>query len=114
MNSDADLRIQVGERIRSIRNDMRLSKEALARQLGITGQHLGVVESGKSTLSYDKLKILCDISGYSADYILFGRNPNIIAQTERIISEFTDEQIEGACDVIRKIADYIRRNDDNV
>ena len=108
MNKDMVLRKQMGERIRTIRNEMKLSKEALARQIGITGQFLGVVESGKSDISYDKLKRLCDISGYSADYILFGKNPEVISETKKIIEEFTNEQIEDACEVIRKIAAFMK------
>ena len=108
MNKDMVLRKQMGERIRTIRNEMKLSKEALARQIGITGQFLGVVESGKSDISYDKLKRLCDISGYSAYHILFGKNPEVISETKKIIEEFTNEQIEDACEVIRKIAAFMK------
>lgn len=73
MNKDIELRKEMGERIRKIRNEMKMTKEALAKKLGVTGQFLGVVECGRSTISYDKLKKLCEISGYSADYILFGK-----------------------------------------
>ena len=35
---------------------------------------LGVIENGKSNLTYDRLKKFCEVSGYTADYILFGRD----------------------------------------
>ena len=113
MNKDLELRRKMGERIRNIRNDMKLSKDALAKQIGITGQFLGVVENGKSDISYDKLKKLCEISGYSADYILFGKNPDIISETKKIIEQFTDEQIEDACEVIKKMVILMKNSEDN-
>ena len=110
MNKDVELRKQIGERIRCIRNEMKLSKVALAKELGITGQFLGVVEGGKSIISYDKLKKLCDLTGYSADYILFGKNDKSVTETKRQLQEFSEDQIQDACDAIKKIAVFIKSN----
>ena len=112
MNKDVELRKQIGERIRCIRNEMKLSKVALAKELGITGQFLGVVEGGKSIISYDKLKKLCDLTGYSADYILFGKNDKSVTETKRQLQEFSEDQIQDACDAIKKIAIFIKSNND--
>lgn len=112
MNKDLELQKQMGERIRKIRTEMNLTKEGFAKQIGISGQFLGVVESGRSAISYDKLKRLCDFSGYSADYILFGKNPQAISETKKIIEEFTDEQIQYACEAIKKIASYMKNEQD--
>lgn len=112
MSKDLELRKQMGERIRKIRNELKMSKESLAREIGVTGQFLGVVESGRSTISYDKLKRLCEISGYSADYIIFGKDANIIKDTESKLQEYSDEQIINACDAIQKIAIYMKNNYD--
>lgn len=110
MNKDVELRKQIGERIRCIRNEMKLSKVALAKELGITGQFLGVVEGGKSIISYDKLKKLCDLTGYSADYILFGKDDKPVTETKKQLEEFSEDQIQDACDAIKKIAVFIKSN----
>lgn len=110
MNKDIELRKQIGERIRCIRNEMKLSKVALAKELGITGQFLGVVEGGKSIISYDKLKKLCDLTGYSADYILFGKDDKSVTETKKQLEEFSEDQIQDACDAIKKIAVFIKSN----
>ncbi|MBR2240518.1 MAG: helix-turn-helix transcriptional regulator [Bacilli bacterium] len=110
MNKDLELRKQMGERVRKIRNEMKLTKEALGKKLGVTGQFLGVVESGKSDISYDKLKKLCDISGYSADYILFGRNSKSIVEAKSKLEQYTDDQIIEACDVIKRIAIFMKKD----
>lgn len=112
MKKDLELLKEIGERITNIRISMKLNKEELARELGITGQFLGVVESGKSSLAYDKLKKLCKISGYSADYILFGKNTEAIKETKDLLEKYNQYDIEEMCEIIKSIAIMIRRKDE--
>ena len=58
------LRKEIGLRVRSIRLNMNITKQKMADMLGISGQYLGMIERGEGTLSIDKLKILCDITGF--------------------------------------------------
>lgn len=99
---------EIGKRIKDIRENMGLTKEKFAKLLGISGQYLGVVEHGKSYLSIEKLKILCDISGLSSDYILFGKDDNIVNDTQKLLSDFTDNQIETGCEALQKLALFIK------
>ena len=89
---------------------MNLTKESLAKQIGISGQHLGIVEKGESTLSYEKLEKLCIISGYSSDYILFGRDNKVLKDTKMLLNIYSDIEIEEACDIIKQLAIFIRNN----
>ncbi len=104
MNREIEYRIQMGERIRKIRNELKMTKEALARNMGVTGQFIGIVENGRSMLSYDKLRKLCDISGYSADYILFGKNNSDVGEIKDKIKTLSEEQILEALEIIGKLA----------
>lgn len=99
---------EIGKRIKEIRENMNMTKESFAKLLGISGQYLGIVERGKNYLSIEKLKILCDITNLSADYILFGKDCNKQNTTKEILSEFTDEQLEIGCDVLKKLALFIK------
>ena len=56
---------QIGLRIKNIRENMNMSKEEFSKLLGISGQYLGIVERGKSCLSIEKLKRLCDLTNTS-------------------------------------------------
>ena len=103
MNTDLGLLKEMGERIRIIRSEMNLSKDALGKKIGVTGQFLGVVENGKSTMSYEKLKRLCDISGYTSDYILFGRKSEMLDETRELLKDFSGEQIQAVCEIIKKM-----------
>ena len=102
------LRKEIGLRIKNIRLNMNITKQKMAELLGISGQYLGMIERGEGTLSIDKLKVLCDMTGLSADYILFGKNTNLEHETNVILSTFTDEQIELGCDTLKKLAVFIK------
>ncbi len=99
---------QIGIRIRNIREDMNLSKDEFAKKIGISGQFLGMVEKGKNCLSIEKLKNLCDFTKLSADYILFGKETNLTCNTKEILKDFSNEQIENGCEILKKLAFFIK------
>ena len=84
------------------------AKEEFSKLLGISGQYLGIVERGKSCLSIEKLKRLCDLTNTSADYILFGKNNNIKSETSKILESFSNEEIELGCETLKKLAVFIK------
>lgn len=99
---------EIGKRIRQIRESMCLTKDAFAKEIGITGQYLGLIEHGQNCLSIEKLKILCDFTGVSADYILFGKDLNVIKSTREMLTEFSDEQLISACLALKNLALYLK------
>ena len=101
---------EIGKRIKNIREDMNMTKESFAKQIGISGQYLGLIEHGKNYLSIEKLKVLCDFTNLSADYILFGKKQNIVNDTKNILSEFTENQLEVGCDILKKLALFIKED----
>lgn len=99
---------EIGKRIKNIRENMNMTKEEFARCLGISGQYLGIIERGGSCLSIEKLKTLCDLTNLSADYILFGKDKNLLQNTKNTLSEFTESQIDLGCDTLKKLALFIK------
>lgn len=102
------LKEEIGNRIKSIREGMNMSKEEFARLLGVSGQYLGVVERGKSCLSIEKLEKLCNISHLSADFILFGKDYNVPESTSKLLSKYSDKQIEIGCEALEQLALFIK------
>jgi len=102
------MKIEIGKRIRQIRESMLLTKEAFAKEIGITGQYLGLIEQGKNYLSIEKLKVLCDFTGLSSDYILFGKDLNIINDTKTMLTNFSDEELINACQTLKDLAIYLK------
>ena len=105
---EGNLKKEIGKRIESIRKGMGKTKDGLAKEIGVTPQYLGIVERGESALSYEKIKKLCDISGYSADYVLFGKEHNLEEKVKLLLTEYDYKQIQNACEAIKQIALFMK------
>ncbi len=57
-------------RIRDLREDRELSQAQVAKVIHTTQQQYSKIESGKSDISGEKLKLLAEFYHVSADYIL--------------------------------------------
>lgn len=99
--------IERGNRIKTIREKLEMTKIELARRIGISGQFLGLIEEGKGNLSYISIKKLMDLSGHSADYILYGLDDSIIKDTKRLLKKYTEKEIVQAMNILKEIAIFI-------
>ena len=105
VNLEKQEQIIRGKRIKNIReNELRLNKSDLAKQIGISSQFLGLVEDGKGNLSYRSIKLLRDLSGHSADYILFGLDDDILKNTKIFLQRYDEKELMGALDMLKEIA----------
>ena len=110
-NRNIEDKIKRGKRIKEIReNELQLSKTRLAQELGISSQFLGLVEDGKGNLMYDSLKKLREISGHSADYILYGLDDEVILKTKICLKEIGEIELINAIDALKRIAFFIRNH----
>ena len=98
-----------GQRIKYIReNELHMNKTQLAKEIGISSQFLGLVEEGRGNLVYRSIRKLRDLSGHSADYILYGLDDTIINKTRELLSTYSDKEIETAMNMIKDIAIFIK------
>ena len=105
VNLEKQEQIIRGKRIKNIReNELRLNKSDLAKQIGISSQFLGLVEDGKGNLSFRSIKLLRDLSGHSADYILFGLDDDILKNTKIFLQRYDEKELMGALDMLKEIA----------
>ena len=105
------LRKEIGLRVKNIRLNMNMTKQKMADLLGISGQYLGMIERGKGTLSVDKLKILCDMTGLSADYSLFGKNFNSTLNLSKKLSGYSEEEIKLGCATLENLGLFLKHID---
>lgn len=105
------MKVEIGKRITKIREELNMTKETFAKELNITPQYLGQVEKGKCMLSLEKLKLLCDYTNASADYILFGKDPNLINDTKIQLHKLTDKQIKHGCNMLKELALFLNKED---
>jgi len=104
----------IGERIEKLRKERNLSKSQFGKIIGISGQYVGMIEKGTNNISVKSIVKLCGATGVSADYILFG----IIEPTQDITATaslhgLSNEQIQIALDIIKKVAQFINTNGGN-
>ncbi len=71
----------LGERIKVRREELGLTQLQLARALGVTPQHISVIEKNKRAPSLDSLAKLAQELGVTTDYLITG--------TESVISDVT-------------------------
>ena len=112
--TDLDLekseQISRGKRIKDIReNELHMNKTQLAKEIGVSSQFLGLVEDGRGNLVYRSIKKLRDLSGHSADYILYGLDDSIISKTKKLLDLYSDEEIAHAISILNDIAIFIKK-----
>ena len=99
-----------GKRIKDIReNELRLNKTDLAKQIGISSQFLGLVEDGKSNLTYRSIRLLRNLTGHSADYILFGLDDSVIKETKIFLQRYDEKELNGALDMLKELCFVLSR-----
>lgn len=97
-------KIERGKRIKYIREkELNMTKTQLGREIGVSSQFLGLVEEGKGNLVYRSIKRLRNISGHSADYILYGLDDSVINKTQKLLSDYSEEQIIQTIEIIKHL-----------
>ena len=50
-----------------------------------------------------------EISGHSADYILYGVDDNSIENTRKLLADYSEEEIVEALGIIEKLSMFIKK-----
>lgn len=102
--------IERGKRIKKIREEeLHMNKTQLAKLIGVSSQFLGLVENGRGNLVYKSIRKLRDLSGHSADYILYGLDDTIINKTKKLLNKYSDEEIIKVFEMFKNIALFIKK-----
>ena len=106
--------INTGERLRGIRESMKMNREEFSEKIDITDSFLGQIERGERALSVKTLRKVVKYTGVSADYLLFGNNSqndtiqkinNILTVNSDITSDFIYHIVMCSNDFCKKILD---------
>lgn len=68
---------EIGERISHLRKEHSMTQENLAEKLNISIKHCSAVERGASSLSLEKLIIVCELFHTSMDYLTRGTQESL-------------------------------------
>ena len=106
--------INIGERLREIRENMHMTREEFSEKIDITDSFLGQIERGERSLSVNTLKKVVKYTGVSADYLLFGKNSkndvlnkinNILELNSETTSDFIYHIVLCSNDFCKKLND---------
>ena len=94
--------IIIGERIRKIRENLKMNRENFSEMIDISDVFLGQLERGERSLSTKTLKKIVKFTGVSADFILFGNEESnsTLAKIDRILGKCSDDLLDYIYDLI--------------
>lgn len=101
----------IGERIQQVRRKRNLTLRQFGAAIGISGQHLGLVEKGMRGLSAGTIVKICTAMDISADYLLFGTSD--AAETASILDGLSHEQIGLTLEIAVKVAQFVTSDGGN-
>jgi len=101
--------MEFGERMREVRKQKDIKLVQITKETGISNGNLSMIETGKVEPKLSTIKGICKALSISADYLIFGKVPEIIydANTDpryRYLNEEDKEQIEYLLDRAEKRA----------
>ena len=108
--------IEIGERIRKIRKQLKMSREAFAELINISDIFLGQIERGERSLSIMTLSSISTSTGVSTDYILFGtpEETPTLKKITNIVENASDNFKNYAYDILLTSITYFRKSEKDI
>ena len=72
MREKKAINIEIGERVKQVREAAGLTQEAFSEMIGLGDKHISAIECGAVGVSLSVLKRICETLSVPADFLLFG------------------------------------------
>jgi transcriptional regulator with XRE-family HTH domain len=105
------LECQIGERIKQLRIERNLSRAELGTLVGVTARCIGSMERGSNKITAATIVRLCEKTGVSADYVLFGTRNHLTAFSN--LYGFTREQAQLTLDIVMRAIEFLKTSTAN-
>lgn len=104
--------IIIGERVRKIREDLKMNRERFSEMIDISDVFLGQIERGERSLSTKTLVKIVKFTGVSADFILFGNEEsnNTLAKINRILNKCSNDFLNYIYNLIHTTFNYVKKS----
>jgi len=113
MSIDKDFNIAVGNRIRGVRETLRMTREQFSELCSISDSFLAAVEGGHKSITTKTLFKICTGANVSADYIVFGKkhnsDPSMIIELLNGMNSF---QQECAIRILKEFSVALHKNNE--
>ena len=108
MRQKKEINVQIGEQVRQVREQAKLTQEQLAERIDVSPQYVSTLERGVVGISLATLKRLCVTVGVSSDRILFGlQKRDRGTQLANMCNDLTEEQFSILVEIIGKYIEAI-------
>ncbi len=103
--------IIIGERVRKIREDLKMNRERFSEMIDISDVFLGQIERGERSLSTKTLVKIVKFTGVSADFILFGNEESntTLSEINRILNKCSEDLLNYIYDLIHTTFNYAKK-----
>jgi len=96
---------EIGKRIKTLRNDRKLTQKQFGKLIGRSAQYVGRIERGQK-VSVDLVAAICEETGVTTDYIILGITDPLANMD--FLDDFSPEQIELCLDIIKRVTELIK------
>lgn len=102
--------LEIGERIREIRENFNMNRERFSEMIDISDVFLGQIERGERSLSLKTLFRIVSYTGFSSDYILFGdiKNNSTLNKINRILNKSSDVTLDYVYELIHCSSTFLK------
>ncbi len=108
MEPGKDYNLEVGLRIREIRETFQMTRAEFSEKCDLSESFLVAVESGKKGVTAKTLYKICTVMNVSADYFVRGRDNGFETDSLlEIINSMDKRSKEGAMRILREYADVV-------
>lgn len=111
MKQKKKLNVEIGRRIKKSREARGITQERPAEEIDVSIQYISDLERGLVGTRTPTLMGICQFLEVSADYILFGKDPNTMYDVSGKLKEYTPRQIECVYRIMDIIDDFYYTED---
>ena len=102
---------QVGERVGQLRRQRRQTRAEFGDMIGVSERNAGRIERGTFALSCAMIAKICEITGVSADYLIFGIEDPLSAAA--MLKGLSRAQIQVVLEIATQVIQFISTENGN-
>ncbi len=103
----------LGKRIRSTRQNKKLTQEQLAEMCSLSAAHIGHIERGTRIPSLDTVFRIAQALDVSLDYLIFdsaGNDGSSLASLNQILENMNEQKRQNIISAIKALSDYSEKH----
>ena len=100
---------EIGERIKSQRKRLGISRDRLAEMINLTPYFVGEIERGDKAMSLDTFVKISDGLEVSPDYLIYGQKeaPADASNLQELLNKCTDKERQLITDILKVAMPYL-------